>query len=70
MSTITIVLKDLPKGKGVTVQTDAGAPCVGQSRSPADSMAMDILRQLHRQAADIQYGQATATLAGELVQNQ
>jgi hypothetical protein len=67
MSTITIVIKDLPKGRGFTVQTDAAAPCVGQPRSMADSAVMDILRQMQRQATDVQYGTASAALAGELL---
>ena len=37
MTTVTIVLTDLPKGKGVAVQTDSGTPCVGQPRTPADA---------------------------------
>ncbi|MFC5524045.1 hypothetical protein [Polaromonas jejuensis] len=68
MPTITIVLQDLPKGRGVTVLTDAGAPCVGQPRSPADSLAMDLLRTCKAQASSVQYGSASATLAGELAQ--
>lgn len=32
MRTITIVIRDLPKGAGATVITDAGAPAIGQPR--------------------------------------
>jgi hypothetical protein len=67
MSTLTIVLTGLPKGKGVTVQTNAGAPCVGQQRTPAEALAMDLLRLCSRQADTVQYGQASATLHGELM---
>lgn len=67
MTTLTIVLTDLPKGRGVTVQTDAGAPCVGQLRTPAEALAMDLLRTCGRQADSVQYGQASATLQGELM---
>ncbi|ABM37581.1 hypothetical protein [Polaromonas naphthalenivorans] len=70
MTTITIVLTDLPKGRGVTVQTDAGVPCVGQPRTPAEALAMDLLRTCSRQADSVQYGLASATLQGELIQAQ
>ena len=66
--TITIVLTDLPKGRGVTVMTDAGAPAIGQVCTQAQALAMDLLRTCKAQATSVQYGQASATLAGELVQ--
>lgn len=65
MKTITIVLTDLEKGKGCAVITDAGAPCIGQQRTPAQSLAMDLLRTCKAQAVSVQYGQASATLASE-----
>ena len=68
MSTITIVLTDLPQGQGVTVQTDSAAPCVGQQRSPAEALAMDLLRTCNKQAAGVQYGQQIVSLAGDLLQ--
>lgn len=70
MTTVTIVLIDLPKGKGVTVQTDAGTPSIGQPRTPAEALAMDLLRTCNRQADSVQYGQASSALQGELVQAQ
>lgn len=70
MTTLTIVLTDLPKGRGVTVQTNAGAPCIGQPRTPAEALAMDLLRLCSRQADSVQYGQASAALHGELTQAQ
>ena len=70
MKTLTIVLTDLPKGRGVAVLTDAGAPCVGQSRTPAEALAMDLLRTCVRQADSVQYGNPGATLAGDLLQAQ
>ena len=69
MTTLTIVLTDLPKGKGVTVQTDAGVPCVGQPRTPAEALAMDLLRTCKAQASAVQYGNESATLAGELLRD-
>lgn len=66
--TITIVLQDLDKGRGCTVLTDAGAPAIGQPCTPAQSLAMDLLRVCNLQASSVQYGQSSATLAGELVQ--
>lgn len=70
MSTITIVLTNLPKGRGVTVQTDAGAPVIGKPTTPAEALAIDLLRTCKAQATSVQFGVATATLAGELVQAQ
>lgn len=69
MTTLTIVLTDLPKGRGVTVQTNAGAPCIGQPRTPAESLAMDLLRLCKAQASSVQYGNLSATLAGELLKD-
>lgn len=67
MSTITIVLTNLPKGRGVTVQTDAGAPAIGQVCNPAQALAMDLLRICKAQADAVHYGQPCATLAGDLL---
>lgn len=66
MKTITIVIRDLPKGAGATVITDAGAPAVGQQRTPAEDLAATLLRICASQGQGMQYGNATATLAGEL----
>ncbi|MDB5967140.1 MAG: hypothetical protein JWQ72_3640 [Polaromonas sp.] len=70
MTTITIVLTDLPKGRGVTVQTDGAPPSIGHPLTPAQSLAMDLLRTCNAQASGVQYGNNSATLAGELVQAQ
>jgi hypothetical protein len=70
MTTVTIVLTDLPKGNGVTVQTDAGAPCIGQPLTQAEALAMDLLRLCNRQADSVQYGQASAALQGDLIRAQ
>ena len=67
MTTVTIVLTDLPLGKGVTVHTDAGAPCIGQPRTPAEALAMDLLRTCKAQASAVRYGIHSTTLAGELL---
>ena len=69
MSTITLVLTNLPKGMGVSVQTDAGAPSIGQQCTPAQALAMDLLRTCKAQANSVQYGQHTATLHGELMRD-
>lgn len=66
--TITIVLTDLPKGRGVTVVTDTGAPAIGQVCTPAQALAMDLLRTCKAQATSVQYGHASASLAGELAE--
>ena len=70
MSTITIILTDLPKGRGVTVQTDSGAPCIGRTCTPAEALAMDLLRTCKAQASSVNYGQQSAALAGELLVSQ
>ncbi len=67
MSTITIVIRDLPKGAGATVITDAGTPAIGQQRTPAEDLAATVLRICASHAQGMQYGTASASLAGELV---
>lgn len=69
MKTITIVLLDLEKGKGCAVMTDAAPPAIGQPVTPAQALAMDLLRLCNQRANSVQYGQSTATLAGELMQS-
>ena len=65
MSTITI--NDLPQGQGAEVMTDADAPCIGQTRTPAESLAMHVLRMSKAQAIRTQYGTPCATLTGQLL---
>lgn len=67
MRTITIVIRDLPKGAGATVTTDAGAPAIGQQRSPAEELAATVLRICAAQGQAMKYGDVSAALAGELV---
>ena len=67
MSTITIVINDLPQGQGADVITDAGAPCIGQARTPAESLAMDVLRMCKAQAIRTQYGTLTGQLLADLL---
>lgn len=68
MKTITIVLIDLEKGMGCTVITDGAAPRIGQPTTPAESLAIDLLRICKLQATAVQFGQKSASLAGELTQ--
>ncbi len=70
MTTLTIVLTDLPKGKGVTVQTDAGVPCIGQPRTPAEALAMDLLRTCNRQADSVQYDQGGVAVYNHFIRTQ
>lgn len=70
MATITIVLRDLPKGQGCAVLTDSAPPSIGHPRTDAQDLANRLLRLCASQAATTQYGTASATLAGELVQAQ
>ena len=71
MPKITIVVEDIPGTRlsvgSVHVTTDTGAPCIGQPRTPAESLAMDLLRQCKAQATHIKYGTPCATLAGQLL---
>ncbi len=67
MARITIVIDDLPQGRGFTVQTDAGAPAVGQQYTPAEEFGNSLLRTCLLQAQDTQFGTAAASLAGELL---
>lgn len=46
MASITLVIDDLPKGRGFTVRTDACAiPTVGQQLTPAEAFAGALLRR-------------------------
>jgi hypothetical protein len=67
MTTITIVLTDLPRGRGVTVQTDGSPPSVGGFATPAEALSADLLRTCEARAIDVQYGNASTWLAGELL---
>ena len=66
MTTITIVLTDLPRGRLVTVQTNGPPPRTGFF-TPAEALSMDLLRICQARASEVQYGNASAWLAGELV---
>jgi hypothetical protein len=70
MATITIVIRDLPKGQGCAVLTDSAPPAIGQPRTDAQELSNKLLRLCANQAATTQYGTASATLAGDLVQAQ
>lgn len=69
MARITIVIEDQPAGRGgrVVAQTDAAAPGIGQQYTPAQGVANTLLRALALQVSDVQYGNASASLAGELL---
>lgn len=70
MTTITIVITDLPKGKGCTVQTNSAAPAIGRPLTPAEAVSMDLLRICAARTCGVQYGTTSAALAGELVRAQ
>lgn len=67
MARITIVLEDLPRGAGCTVQTDAHAPTVGRQYTPAQLLANSLLRACVQSAEGVQFGNGSASLAGELL---
>lgn len=58
MPTITITISDLPGGSGATVATDSDRPAIGSTRTPAQALAMDLLRTCSSQAKDVRYGLA------------
>ncbi|MES2909860.1 MAG: hypothetical protein V4718_00640 [Pseudomonadota bacterium] len=59
MSTITITLTDLPKGRGVTVSTNTTKPSIGRQVTPAEALAMDLLRTCNAQAEKVEYAATT-----------
>lgn len=56
MPAITITISDLPGGRGAVVSTDGDQPAVGRLLTPAQSLAMDVLRLCQRQASEVAYG--------------
>ncbi len=57
MATITIVIKDVPDLDGyVAVETTEPSPAVGRSNTPAQAVAMDVLRELGKRAQQLRHG--------------
>ncbi|HYF16313.1 MAG TPA: hypothetical protein VEA40_00490 [Ramlibacter sp.] len=56
MASITITITDLPNGAGALVLTDGQPPTVGQALTPAQALAMDLLRTSKAQAREVRYG--------------
>lgn len=54
--TITLHITNLPGG-GVSVSTNAGTPCIGQSLTPAAALAVDLLNLCLKRASDVRYWQ-------------
>ena len=67
MTTITIIITDLPKGRGCTVQTDGSPPSIGKPLTPAEALFTDVARICGKQSAGVQYCNPAATLAGDLL---
>ena len=61
MATITITLIDQPRG-AVSVRTDSDKPVIGRTCTPAQALAMDLLRTCGKQASEVQYGPETVPL--------
>ena len=55
MKIITITLIDGPHGT-VSACTDAAPPQVGQGITPAEALALDLLRTCHKQAYQVLHG--------------
>ena len=56
---ITLFIQDITPGL-VSVDTNADRPKIGQTVTPAESLAMDLLRTCEKQATQTNYKQATA----------
>lgn len=67
MTTITIVLADLTSDRGVTVKTNGPPLGLGGLSTPAEALSIDLLRACEERATQVQYGNASAWLAGELL---
>lgn len=71
MPTITITISDAPGGRGAVVATDGDKPAIGRACSPAQALAMDLLRTCNQQAREVRYGAEhvpLVQLADELLQ--
>lgn len=56
MPNITITISDAPGGRGAIVRTDGEPPAIGRTLTPAQALAMDLLRTCKSQALEVQYG--------------
>jgi len=56
MPDITITIRDLPGGRGAVVMSDSARPAIGRALSPAESLALDLLRTCQAQAREVRYG--------------
>ena len=56
MPRITITLIDMPDGRAPLAVTDGDAPAVGRTLTPAQALAMDLLRTCKAQAREVRYG--------------
>lgn len=56
MPSITITITDAPAGRGAVVVTDGDPPAIGRTLTPAQALAMDLLRTCKSQAMDVRYG--------------
>lgn len=54
MPRITITIEDVPAGAAVT--TDGERPQIGRLQTPAQALAMDLLRICSKQAIAVSYG--------------
>jgi len=68
MTTVTLVLTDL-FGKGVAVQTNAAAPCAGRPCTPAEALAMDLLRLCRHEAMRIEYASDALSSTNQLLRD-
>lgn len=56
MPTITITITDQPYGRAAIASTNGERPALGRALSPAQALAMDLLRTCERQAQEVRYG--------------
>jgi hypothetical protein len=62
MPRITLTIIDDNGGRGAYVVTDSDAPAIGRTRTPAQALALDLLRVCKLQALGVTYGDQAVPL--------
>lgn len=57
MPRITLTICDTPGGRAAVVLTDGERPAIGRTLTPAQALAMDLLRACGNQAGAVHYGE-------------
>lgn len=64
MATITLIIEDLPKGRGFNVRTDALLGTVGRQYTPAEAFAQVLLRRALFEANHVDHGATLGNIQG------